>query len=101
MPQDEAVLLATRKKILNPRREIDKHKLGASSCAVADFQPDYLGRAAEQSAHFSEVRVFRDNSEIVGVRVTPDLLVWLGKQAAVFNVSRPWEQIRYGEDETG
>jgi hypothetical protein len=42
MFQDEAVVLATCKKILNPRREIDEHKLSASGCAVADFQPDDL-----------------------------------------------------------
>jgi hypothetical protein len=100
MPQDEAIVMATRKKILNSRPEVDEHKLSASGCAVADFQPDDFGRAAEQFAHFSEVRVFRDNSETVCVRVTPDLLVRFGKQAAVFNMSRPWKQVRYGENET-
>ena len=100
MFQDEAVVLAARKKILNPRREIDEHELGPSCRAVADFQPDDLGRAAEQSAHFSKVRIFCDDGETVGLRVTPDLLIRFGKQAAVFNMSRPWKQVRDGENET-
>ena len=54
--------------------------------AIADAQPDHLGRASAQNAEFRKIGVFGDKVKAILPGIFPDRFVGQMDQAAFFNV---------------
>ena len=71
------------------------------SGAVADAQPDELGRMAVQQTALMKVGILRDDGRAVGPCILPYILVGLTEQAALANVRAAGEKRRQQAGQLG
>lgn len=92
MTKHKAVLFAGE-KCTNPRCRIAKNEVHSCGGAVADSQPNYLGRTAQQRAPLREVRVFRQDRKSVFPRVLPNFPFACAAKIAISQVERLWIEV--------
>lgn len=95
MREHQATLFGLGKEGMNARGGVAQNKIGACHGAVADAQPDHLGRTAEKKASLREVRILADDGEVVCLGVLPDLRVGSSAKTAIAKVERAGVEIGY------
>jgi len=95
MRKDQTTLFDLGKEGMNARGGVAQNKIGACGGAVADAQPDHLGRTAEKEASLREIRILADDGEVVCLGVLPDLRVGSPAKATIAKVKRTGVEIGY------
>jgi phosphoribosylglycinamide formyltransferase-1 len=92
--QNEASVFGMRDELRNCDGEAPKHGFDLARGAVADVEPDHLGRAAPERAEFAEVGVLRQDRETFFAGEIPDVAVGGFSQAAIVDVHASRKEVR-------